>query len=78
VSNATGSYEVYVQIFADPARGKWIVSKNSGTLPRRRSNGKELLNERGVPAPVLAVEVTTVPQCRAGAPAPLTAARNAG
>jgi Tol biopolymer transport system component len=41
-SNESGTYEVIVQSFPDPSRGKWPISTRGGTSPRWRRDGKEL------------------------------------
>ena len=40
-SNESGRYEIYVQSFPEPGR-RATVSQGGGTLPRWRSDGKEL------------------------------------
>jgi eukaryotic-like serine/threonine-protein kinase len=42
VSNESGTYEVVVQPFPDPSRGKWPISSNGGLQPRWRKDGREL------------------------------------
>lgn len=41
-SNESGAFEVYVQGFPDPEKGKWQVSKGGGLHPRWRADGREL------------------------------------
>jgi serine/threonine protein kinase len=41
-SNESGAYEVYVQSFPDPSRGKWPISTKGGGAPRWRRDGREL------------------------------------
>jgi hypothetical protein len=41
-SNESGNYEVIVQPFPDPSRGKWRISTNGGLAPRWRRDGREL------------------------------------
>ena len=40
ISDESGRYQVYVQAF--PSGGKWQVSRDGGTQPRWRADGKEL------------------------------------
>jgi Tol biopolymer transport system component len=42
VSNESGTYQIIVQSFPDPSRGKWQVSTKGGTVPRWRRDGREL------------------------------------
>ena len=44
-SNATGTYEVFVQAFPDG--GRWQVSNNGGTFPMWSPNGHDLLYQAG-------------------------------
>jgi Tol biopolymer transport system component len=41
-TNETGRYEIVVQTFPDPARGRWSATAHGGTEPRWRQDGKEL------------------------------------
>ena len=41
-SNESGAYEVIVQSFPDPSKGKWPISTRGGTAPRWRRDGREL------------------------------------
>ncbi len=41
-SNASGRNEVYVQPFPDASSGKWLVSRDGGSQPRWRRDGREL------------------------------------
>jgi Tol biopolymer transport system component len=41
-SNESGAYEVSVQSFPDPSRGKWPISTKGGNAPRWRRDGREL------------------------------------
>jgi serine/threonine protein kinase len=45
-SNATGTYEVFVQAFPDTA-GRWQISNNGGTFPVWSPNGHDLLYQSG-------------------------------
>jgi hypothetical protein len=74
VSNESGTAEVYVRPFpsnvsvASPAIGtKWMISRDGGTNPRWRHDGKELYyltpNRE-----LAAVEVTASPDFHTGAP----------
>ena len=66
VSDESGRYEVYVQPY--PATGaKWQVSKDGGTRPRWRRDGKELfwLTEGGT---LLAADVTAGPAFQSATP----------
>jgi serine/threonine protein kinase len=77
MSNETRRAEIYVQPFsASPDAGTsatvdtWKVSREGGTMPRWREDGKELyfLDREGK---VMAVEITTNPVFHHGAPMPL-------
>ena len=59
VSNATGSYEVYVRPFplSSDRTGQWMVSNGGGDLPLWRRDGKELFYRRAGPTSVMSVEV---------------------
>jgi len=77
VSNESGRSEIYVRPFsAGPgagsaiAEGKWLVSRGAVGIPRWRADGKELFY-LAADAKIMAVEVTTDSQFRAGARAPL-------
>jgi len=58
VSNESGVFQVVVQSFPDPSRGKFTVSTGGGMFPRWRRDGRELYyldsNRR-----IVAVSVTT-------------------
>jgi hypothetical protein len=38
----SGRFEIYVQSFPKPGGGKWQISKDGGTSPKWRSDGREL------------------------------------
>ena len=70
-SNESGRYEVYVRQFAASndaaAGGKWMVSKDGGTYPEWREDGKELIYlEPGGKLMSVSIDLTGVFQ--AGAP----------
>lgn len=70
VSDETGRDEVYVQPFP-PSPGKWQISTAGGTLPRWRSDGRELLfvTAEGT---LVAVPIQLVPPpLRSATPQPL-------
>src|SRR5207247_1458230 len=68
-SDESGKSEIYVQTF--PATGaKWQVSRNGGTHPRWRRDGKEWFYLR-VDRKMMAVEVKTGVTFQAGSPQPL-------
>ncbi len=72
VSNESGDYEVVVQSFPDPARGKWPISTGGGFHPRWRQDGGELFymdNERRL----VAVSIATDKGFAVGRAAPLFA-----
>jgi hypothetical protein len=58
VSNESGTDEVVVQPFPDPAGGKWQISTSAGVSPRWKRDGRELyyLDRNGR---MVAVSVTT-------------------
>jgi Tol biopolymer transport system component/predicted Ser/Thr protein kinase len=73
-SNESGGYEVYVRPFP-PAPGKWQVSRDGGSQPRWRTDGKELFY-LSTDRRVIAVPVRTDPPgFEAGDPRPLFEAR---
>ena len=41
-SNESGAYEIIVQSFPDPSKGKWPISTRGGSSPRWRRDGREL------------------------------------
>lgn len=45
-SNATGTYEVFVQAFPDTG-GRWQISNSGGTFPAWSPNGQDLLYQSG-------------------------------
>jgi len=51
--------------------GKWMVSKNGGTTPLWRHDGKELFYLSGVGGEAMSVEVTTSGVFQAGVPKPM-------
>jgi Tol biopolymer transport system component/predicted Ser/Thr protein kinase len=65
VSNETGREEVYVQPFLG-AGGKWQVSAAGGEQPRWRRDGKEIFYVSA--GKLMAVDVKTEPQFKAGQP----------
>ena len=75
-SDETGTLEIYVRTFERSSSGevrlggKIPVSKDGGTAPRWRPDGKELLFT-GQAQTVMSVEVTTVPALRLSLPKPL-------
>jgi len=70
-SNESGRSEIYVVPFPpDPAARRWVVSQSGGVMPRWRRDGKELF----FVSPdwkMMAVDVSTRPTFRSGAPKPL-------
>jgi Tol biopolymer transport system component len=83
-SNESGRHEVYVQPFtppgsgAAPAVGKWQISRDGGSRPKWRADGKELIFRAPNGSP-MAVDITTSPAFQAGIPKPLfTMSPNAG
>jgi Tol biopolymer transport system component len=67
-SNELGSYEIYVRPFPGGG-GKWQVSTSGGSLPRWRSDGKELYYLQG--DTLMAVAVSTESALEVGRPQPL-------
>jgi Tol biopolymer transport system component/predicted Ser/Thr protein kinase len=72
VSDETGRPEIYVQPFPAPAGagGKWKISREGGIQPLWRRDGKELFyfsQDRKI----MAVDVATSPNFKAGVPMPL-------
>jgi Tol biopolymer transport system component len=71
-SAESGRHEIYVREFQPSAAsagagGKWMVSKDGGTSPQWRGDGKELLY-RGLGRQVISVSVDTRHSFQAGAP----------
>lgn len=67
--DGTGTFEIYVQPFPDPSRGKWMVSTGGGTEPRWSRNGKELFYLAG--QTLTSVPVTLTPTFSMGTPVKL-------
>jgi Tol biopolymer transport system component len=73
-SNESGTYEVYVRPFP-PGPGKWQVSRDGGSQPRWRGDGKELFY-LSTDRRMMAVDIKTdQPAFEAGTPGPLFGAR---
>ena len=68
VSDESGSNEVYVTQFPQPARS-WRISTNGGTQPRWRGDGKELFFVSG--NKLMATSVSSGTEFQAGTPQPL-------
>lgn len=64
VSDESGSDEVYVRAYPDPA-GRWQVSLNGGIEPRWAASGREIFYRSG--DSLIAVSVTTQPTFAPGA-----------
>src|SRR5882672_969779 len=76
-SNESGQNEIYVRSFAMnsggtavEAGGKWQISNGYGGQPRWRGDGRELYY-RARDGQVMAVEIATNPEFKAGKPQPL-------
>ncbi len=65
-SNLSGTNEIYVQTFPDPAGGRWTIG--TGNDPRWSRNGKELFYLTGGSGRLMAVPVTLKPAFHAGLP----------
>jgi Tol biopolymer transport system component len=65
VSNESGTYQVVVQSFPDPSKGKWPISTAGGQHPRWRRDGRELFYVDDEDR-LIAVPVTTSPQFMPG------------
>jgi len=72
-SNESGRAEIYVQSFP-VANGKWQVSSSGGVDPSWRADGKELYY-RAADQKLMAVEIQTSENFKAGIPQPLFAAK---
>ena len=82
-SDESGRGEIYVRPFdassatgtaagsGTPVTGKWMVSKDGGTTPLWRHDGKELFYLSAVGGEAMAVEVTTSGVFQAGIPKPM-------
>jgi Tol biopolymer transport system component len=80
-SNESSRYEIVVQPFPDPSKGKWPISTSGGTSPRWRGDGRELFYVDAEQR-LMAVPITASREL-AGRPAPLfvlptSAPRNIG
>jgi Tol biopolymer transport system component len=64
-SNESGKSEIYVQPFPVPSGGKWMISKDGGSRPRWRRNGKELFYV-SAEAMLMEVDVSLNPVFKAG------------
>jgi Tol biopolymer transport system component/predicted Ser/Thr protein kinase len=69
-SNESGPFEVYVAPFP-PTGAKWQVSANGGTVPRWRSDMKELFYYDALGSRVMAVPIALGPTPQIGQAAPL-------
>lgn len=70
VSDEPGTPQVIVQPFPDPSGGKWQISRQGGTYPRWRRDGRELYYlDRG--GRIVAVSVTTDGNFEVGKSTPL-------
>ncbi len=69
-SNESGAAGIYVRPFPNAAGGKWLISTSGGTQARWRPDGKELFY-LAPDTTLMAVEVSTQPEFRAGAPKPM-------
>jgi hypothetical protein len=83
-SSESGRLEVYVQPFnppgssAAPAAGKWQISRDGGSRPKWRSDGKEIVF-RALNGTPVAVDITASSAFQVGIPKPLfTMPPNAG
>jgi len=67
-STEAGQAEIYVIPFPpSPSRGRWMVSRGGGVMPRWRRDGKELFYI-SPDSEMMAVQVGTVPVFHAGNP----------
>jgi serine/threonine protein kinase len=69
-TNESSTYEVVVQPFPDPSKGKWPISTGGGANPRWRRDGRELFYVNTA-AQLVAVPVTTHQGLVPGKPQPL-------
>lgn len=67
-SSQSGTYEIYVQPFPDPSKGKWQISRGGGAHPRWRRDGKELFYISLVDSNMMAVDISLAPSFKAGVP----------
>jgi Tol biopolymer transport system component len=65
VSDESGHWEVYVQPYPGPG-GKWQISTEGGMEPTWNPNGRELFYRIG--DKMMAVDITTEPNFKAGKP----------
>ena len=65
VTSESGTYEVVVQSFPDPAQGKWQISANGGAAPHWARDGKELYYYDGTGS-IVRVEIATEPDFKVG------------
>jgi serine/threonine-protein kinase len=76
-SNESGRFEIYARPF--PGLGaKWPISTEGGESPRWSGSGRELFYRDPVKSQLMAVEVQTAPEFRAGHPRPLFTLHSTG
>jgi hypothetical protein len=76
-SNESGRFEIYARPF--PGLGaKWPISTDGGESPRWSGSGRELFYRDPVKSQLMAVEVQTAPEFRAGHPRPLFTLHSTG
>ena len=66
-SNASGQNQIYVQTFPNPQGGKWTISRDGGTQPRWRRDGRELYFI-STDSKMMAVDITIAPSFSPGIP----------
>jgi Tol biopolymer transport system component len=83
ISNESGKDQIYVRPFTSfsatgtpaangvPVTGKWMVSKDGGTNPLWRHDGKELFYLSAAGGTAMAVDVSTTGVFQAGVPKPM-------
>ncbi len=65
-SNETGRFEIYVRTFPDVDVGKWQISKDGGSSPVWRPDGRELFYRTG--DAMMVVSIDAKPNFTAGNP----------
>lgn len=69
-TNESGTYQIVVQPFPDPTKGKWQVTTRGGVEPRWRRDGRELFY-LGLDGKLMAVPIIADGVVQSGQPAPL-------
>jgi Tol biopolymer transport system component len=69
-TNESGSFQIVVQTFPDPAGGKWIITAQGGSEPIWKRDGRELYY-LAADGKIMSVSIKTAPKFEAGPPTAL-------